>query len=449
MTNIDQEVLIKISRSLNFVTSFCFCASFILWFTNKNLKKSNEYAVTRVFNFILGSRKRALIELILLTGTVLFIAMKNDFDKHSTALNWTSALYSLVGLFAAMLFIKWKTDKFRATRYLKSGFLIWAVLQFLIPLKVFIGESQMLVLGFSLSLFAKILILTGIFRWSVDFTRVSQRKIERELLEKEEFERSSQVFKGILKETFHEIHTPLRDLEKSITNLYTKLSREYRFDVAGLESNFERVRSIISFSKNSYNQGEIFADDTNEDTALPEDTGMNAINVNTLIEASSSSVKNEFKAKKIDIEFVKNYSAKCFILCSQSQIIQLFVNLFKNAVEAYTDEATRKIVIRTYIEPESNSNIQKYVMIEIEDYGHGIAPELRDIVWEAGYSTKKRDEFKTITGQGLHVVREIIASHKGSSIVMESPLKRGRENTIQGTRFILRFPKAQIIKLKE
>ena len=445
--NINVKKYHDASICLDLVTAFLFFLSFIQWFTHKevskNFKTDSRFNLVKILKAIWGSRVRAIIQLILISVFVLSISISKDFNMKDSVMNWTSTLYSLFALFHVTLLFKMNSAKYDATNYLTVGFVLWGLLQLLLPLQDVIGEGYTLVLGFTFSLIAKLCILTGIFLWCVDFTGDSQGKIERDRSEKEHFHKSSIAFKEILSRTFHEINSPLKDLGTSIDTLSKNIPRLFRSLMKPLENNYERVKAIIIVSKHSYDQeGNYTEDDIDFDKEKAKDEII--VNINTLIEASMRSTKNFFKP--LHIEFITDYSSKCFIECVQSQIMQLFNNLFKNSVEAYDEIESKKIMIKTYIDRDVDNDKPSLVVVEIEDYGTGILPEIQELVWEAEFSTKKRNKNVTIRGQGLAVAKKIISEHKGSTISMESPIKKGDENVVRGTKFIIRFPKYELKK---
>ncbi|HEV7659093.1 MAG TPA: ATP-binding protein [Allosphingosinicella sp.] len=84
------------------------------------------------------------------------------------------------------------------------------------------------------------------------------------------------------------------------------------------------------------------------------------------------------------------------------QIQQVLINLIKNAFEAMRDSARREVAISTYV-------VEGEARIRVDDSGHGIAPELRDSIFESFVSSKPDG-----MGVGLSVSRTIVEAHGGS-----------------------------------
>lgn len=86
----------------------------------------------------------------------------------------------------------------------------------------------------------------------------------------------------------------------------------------------------------------------------------------------------------------------------------------------------RQLTIATRGESEDDA-----VVIEIGDSGHGISPEDKERLFLPHFSTKGRG-----TGLGLAIASRIIAEHNGSI--------RAENNVVAGTKFVIRFPAAEV-----
>jgi signal transduction histidine kinase len=104
------------------------------------------------------------------------------------------------------------------------------------------------------------------------------------------------------------------------------------------------------------------------------------------------------------------------------QIQQALFNLFKNGYQS-VDASDGEITIKSRFNDHE-------IVIEIEDNGSGISPEIMGSLFEPFRSGKK-----TGTGLGLLIVRRIVREHAGE-IEVES--EEGR-----GTRISLFFPRAE------
>ncbi len=135
-------------------------------------------------------------------------------------------------------------------------------------------------------------------------------------------------------------------------------------------------------------------------------------------------------------EIKESISANVIIYGNLEQLIQVFVNLIKNAYEAMLNQKERRIEIRGGVDPQSRGMAR----VEVADNGPGIPPEVLPRIWQQGFSTKKRVDDSIGAagqGQGLFICKHMIESvHKGV-LTVESV-------TGKGTTFIIKLPLAEI-----
>jgi signal transduction histidine kinase len=92
------------------------------------------------------------------------------------------------------------------------------------------------------------------------------------------------------------------------------------------------------------------------------------------------------------------------VLADRVQLLQVFLNLIRNAVEAMDSVTTRQrlLVVRSDLyEPGA-------VMVTVQDTGTGIDPGNKERVFDALFTTKSSG-----TGLGLAICRSIIEAHGG------------------------------------
>ena len=109
------------------------------------------------------------------------------------------------------------------------------------------------------------------------------------------------------------------------------------------------------------------------------------------------------------------------VLCSPSQINQVFLNLITNAAQALDGVVGGTITLTTRQEGDQ-------VIAEVADNGKGIAPEVLPKIFDPFFSTK---EIGKGTGLGLSISFKIIEQHGGRIEVQSQP---------GATRFIVRLP---------
>jgi two-component system nitrogen regulation sensor histidine kinase NtrY len=123
--------------------------------------------------------------------------------------------------------------------------------------------------------------------------------------------------------------------------------------------------------------------------------------------------------KGIDFQFINNGDLPLVEL-DLEQAKRALINLLDNAVAAV--EKKGRIKISTEYDPS-----REVVYLEVADNGCGIAPEVRDRIFDPYFSTKEEG-----TGLGLTIVSAIVSDHRGYI--------RVRQNEPKGTRVIIELP---------
>ena len=119
-----------------------------------------------------------------------------------------------------------------------------------------------------------------------------------------------------------------------------------------------------------------------------------------------------------NISVVKNYGDIRPIYCSPGQLNQVFMHVFKNAIQAI--DAAGEIRVSTF---EDDDN----VCVQIRDTGRGIAPEQLEHIFDFGF---RATDSRVKMGFGLSTDYKIIQEHKGE-IKIESEVGKGTEVTIR------------------
>lgn len=143
-----------------------------------------------------------------------------------------------------------------------------------------------------------------------------------------------------------------------------------------------------------------------------------------------------------DFELVfETADAPCWALVDTAQVEQAVVNLVVNARDAMPDGG--RIVLRLSSELLGAGDIVRfglqspgrYQLLEVQDFGVGIAPELMEHIFEPFYTTKPAGKG---TGLGLSIVYSVLHTHGGGVSV--------QSNEGVGTRFTLAFPATESVE---
>ncbi|MEA1786522.1 ATP-binding protein [Arenibacter sp. GZD96] len=98
------------------------------------------------------------------------------------------------------------------------------------------------------------------------------------------------------------------------------------------------------------------------------------------------------------------------LFIDEKQILQVLINVVKNAFQAMSEQEGGKIQL------SAGQNLQGKKYIEVKDNGPGIAPELIDEIFVPFFTTKKKG-----TGIGLSLSKQIMHVHGGSIKVRSEP----------------------------
>jgi signal transduction histidine kinase len=175
------------------------------------------------------------------------------------------------------------------------------------------------------------------------------------------------------------------------------------FDIAESEIHRlnELVRELVDFSK-------------------PHKYETEVIDLRTVIRRAAELIGPELRKK--NIRFVEDYSdCNWELMVNKNQILEVFLNLFINSIDAMDDGGELKVVGK--IDRPSYKKTD-YLAITVTDTGYGIKPENLSKIFDRYYTSKK-----TGTGLGLAVVERIVSAHGGTLNVKSEP-ERGTEFTI-------------------
>ena len=139
-----------------------------------------------------------------------------------------------------------------------------------------------------------------------------------------------------------------------------------------------------------------------------------------------------YEIKKYEVNVVRNYpagdQAKPFALADKDRIVQVFMNIIANALQAIAagkkdnGEPSGRLTLTV-------SRTDHKISVAISDTGVGIAPEHLPKVFDPFFTTKT-----TGAGLGLSITKKIVDEHKGSLAIDSRPG--------QGTTFTVCLPAA-------
>jgi two-component system sensor histidine kinase HydH len=108
------------------------------------------------------------------------------------------------------------------------------------------------------------------------------------------------------------------------------------------------------------------------------------------------------------------------ILINADGLTQVFLNLFRNAIESMENSGV--LSVQTSYDTE-----QGVIQIRIQDTGRGISPQHASRLFDPFYTTKQKG-----TGLGLSISQQIVEEHDGTiEVDVTQP---------QGTAFVITLP---------
>jgi signal transduction histidine kinase len=148
-------------------------------------------------------------------------------------------------------------------------------------------------------------------------------------------------------------------------------------------------------------------------------------NIHEGLDSTLLILKHRLKANEIrpEISILKKYGNFPDVQCFPGQLNQVFMNLIANAIDAL-DESNPG---RSFAEIQANPNqitlqteaIDDRVIIRIADNGIGMSEEVKQNIFEQGFTTK---EVGKGTGLGLAIARQIVVEkHSGTLSVTSTP----------------------------
>lgn len=196
----------------------------------------------------------------------------------------------------------------------------------------------------------------------------------------------------------HEIGNPVSAISGYTELLKTKRNEEKREEYLDkISDEIERINSIIK---------------TLIDYAKPKEQNVQVSNLNDVIKKAVNIVESQGTLKRIDMnlqlsdEFLN-------VKIDKNQMVQVFINLVLNAVDALNGEG--RIEISSSIENENSATVK------IKDNGSGIADSEIDKIFDPFYTTKGP---RKGTGLGLSICQRIVHEYNGT-ITAESEVGKG------------------------
>ena len=225
--------------------------------------------------------------------------------------------------------------------------------------------------------------------------RSMAQMIERQLTHRA----AARSVSGMASVLAHEIKNPLSGIRGAAQLLEPGLSDEDRALTQLICSETDRICNLVD-------RMEVFGDE--------RPIVKNAVNIHDVLNHVRRIAETGFGR---NLRFVEDYDPSLpAVLGNRDKLVQVFLNLVKNAAEAIGDKGDKgRVIMQTAFRPGvrlsvagSNTRISLPLMIQIEDNGVGIPDHLSARLFDPFVTTKPSG-----TGLGLALVAKIVADHGG------------------------------------
>jgi signal transduction histidine kinase len=235
-------------------------------------------------------------------------------------------------------------------------------------------------------------------------------KTEVELLTKSLVEKSQLTVLGeVAAGVSHEVNSPLMIFSYSLHQLKRQLAHE-SMDKEKITILINKMYRMIERISNIVNALKVYSGRT--------DDKFEEVNLINLLEESLTLCNRKFIDQGITI-IRKGNESEILCMAKKSQIIQCFLNLFTNAIEACQNLPTPQIEITTNI-------TNTHAFIAISDNGPGVSDEFSAKIMHPFFTTKE-----IASGLGLSVSQGIARGHDGDLFL---------DRSISSSTFVLKLP---------
>ena len=234
----------------------------------------------------------------------------------------------------------------------------------------------------------------------------NQKELQEQLVQKERLAAIGEMVAGVA----HQIKTPLATIKVDAQTLKEELPADASSHTAltRIDKEVNRLSQLLRA---------FF------DFAAPREPQRSRCEVQALIQEALSHVEEE--RRQAGVQVSERYAEGLPpLIVDPQQMLQVFVNLFQNALQAMPEGGILSVTAKTYT-PEREEPVPSdpRVSVCVSDTGCGIAAENLPKIFQAFFTTRPSG-----TGLGLALVYKVVQKHGGEVRVNSQP---GRGSTFE------------------
>lgn len=234
--------------------------------------------------------------------------------------------------------------------------------------------------------------------------RTMAEKIDRQLSHRG----AARSITGLASILAHEIKNPLSGIRGAAQLLESTGTPEDRILTRLICDEADRIVGLV-------NRMDVFADERPAD--------LQPVNIHVVLQRVKTLAETGFAS---GMRIIERYDPSLPpVLGNMDQLVQIFLNLVKNAAEALSEVEHPEITLSTafrpgirYVLPEGNRRVALPLEFAVTDNGTGVPRDIRPYLFDPFVTTKANG-----TGLGLALVSKIVRDHGG---VIECQSKPGR-----------------------
>ena len=189
----------------------------------------------------------------------------------------------------------------------------------------------------------------------------------------------------------------------SVIDLYSKIMEKRLENVANKELQDSLLNAVSSIKKSKDSITELLTE-----LRTIQGAKLETINISKILQSAVELTQAKAMETGTKFEVSNQYTGN--VLADENKLLNVFINLFYNALDALKEKGNDGIIKINVIEAENNM-----LKIYITDNGCGIQKDLCEKVFEEGYTSKA-----TGSGLGLYISKDAMKEQYGDLILVNS-----------------------------